>query len=215
MTGRRRRGRACGRGCDRGAAPASERGLCNYAGSGALIYPQGEGRPLNLRDTIAEYPNFPKRGVLFRDFGPLLADPQAVSLALDEFERHFHHRSFDAVVGIESRGFAVGMAAAVRYGKGMIMIRKAGKLPGKTLKASYEIEYGRDTMELQKGAVSPGQRILICDDLLATGGTAAAAAGLVKKAGGRVAGIACIVELTDLGGAAKLAGYTVRSLVRC
>ena len=169
---------------------------------------------MNLRDVIAEYPNFPKKGVLFRDFGPLLADPQAVSLALDVFERNFHHRSFDAVAGIESRGFAVGMAAAVRYGKGMVMIRKAGKLPGKTLRASYKIEYGSDTMELQRGAISPGQRILICDDLLATGGTAAAAAGLVEKAGGRVAGIACIVELTALGGALRLEGYTVRSLVR-
>ena len=169
---------------------------------------------MNLRDVIAEYPNFPKKGITFRDFGPLLADPQAVSLALDEFERNFHHRSFDAVAGIESRGFAVGMAAAVRYGKGMVMIRKAGKLPGKTLRASYEIEYGRDTMELQRGAVSPGQRILICDDLLATGGTAAAAAGLIERAGGRVAGIACIVELTALGGASRLEGYTVRSLVR-
>ena len=169
---------------------------------------------MNLRDVIAEYPNFPKEGVLFRDFGPLLADPQAVSLALDELERHFHHNSFDAVAGIESRGFVVAMAAAVRYGKGMIMIRKAGKLPGRTRSASYEIEYGSDTMELQEGAVSPGRRILICDDLLATGGTAEAAAGLIERSGGKVAGIAFVVELTDLGGAPKLSRYKVHSLVR-
>ena len=170
--------------------------------------------PLNLRDAISEYPDFPKPGVLFRDFGPLLADPQAVSLALDEIERRFHHQSFDMVAGIESRGFVVAAAAAVRYGKGMVMIRKAGKLPGRTLGKSYEIEYGSDAIELQAGAVSPGQRILLCDDLLATGGTAAAAAGLIEEAGGRVAGIAFVAELTALGGAARLSKYAVHSLVR-
>lgn len=170
--------------------------------------------PLNLRDAISEYPDFPKPGVLFRDFGPLLADPQAVSLALDEIERRFHHQSFDMVAGIESRGFVVAAAAAVRYGKGMVMVRKAGKLPGRTLGKSYEIEYGSDSIELQAGAVSPGQRILLCDDLLATGGTAAAAAGLIEEAGARVAGIAFVAELTALGGAAKLSRYAVHSLVR-
>lgn len=179
------------------------------------IYPPAPPRrPLNLRDAISDYPNFPKRGIVFRDFGPLLADPQAVSLALDEIERRFHHHTFDAVAGIEARGFVVAAAAAVRYGKGMIMVRKAGKLPGRTMKASYEIEYGRDTIEIQAGAVSPGQRILVCDDLLATGGTAEAAAGLIEKAGGRVAGMAFVAELTGLGGASRLSRYAVHSLVK-
>ncbi len=173
------------------------------------------GRPaVNLRDAISEHPDFPKPGVLFRDFGPLLADPQAVSLALDEIERRFHHNAFDAVAGIDARGFVVAAAAAVRYGKGMVMIRKAGKLPGRTLQASYEIEYGRDTIEIQEGAVAPGQRILVCDDLLATGGTAEAAAGLVERAGGRVAGLVFVAELTELGGASRLSRYPVHSLVR-
>lgn len=169
---------------------------------------------MNLRDVISEYPDFPKSGVLFRDFGPLLADPQAVSLALDEIGRRFHHRSFDAVAGVDARGFVVAAAAAVRYGKGMVMIRKAGKLPGRTIRESYDIEYGSDTIEIQDGAVAPGQRILICDDLLATGGTAAAAASLVERAGGRVAGLVFVAELTELGGASRLSKYAVHSLVR-
>ena len=127
------RARAAGRG--RASAPRP--------GSGYLSAPAPR-PPVNLRDVISEYPDFPKSGVLFRDFGPLLADPQAVSLALDEIERRFHHRSFDAVAGIDARGFVVAAAAAVRYGKGMVMIRKAGKLPGRTVRESYEIEYGSE-----------------------------------------------------------------------
>ena len=194
-------------------APPCAKGAGERPPSMVFIGPLGP-PAVNLRDAISEHPDFPKPGVLFRDFGPLLADPQAVSLALDEIERRFHHGTFDAVAGIDARGFVVAAAAAVRYGKGMVMIRKAGKLPGRTLQASYEIEYGRDTIEIQDGAVAPGQRILVCDDLLATGGTAEAAAGLVERAGGRVAGLVFVAELTELGGASRLSRYPVHSLVR-
>lgn len=168
---------------------------------------------MNLRDKLAEYPDFPKKGILFRDFGPLLRDPSALSEAADELERYFPAGRFDAVAGIEARGFPVAALMAARCDKGMIMIRKKGKLPGDTLRASYEIEYGHDTMELQKGSIRKKERILICDDLLATGGTAQAAASLVEKAGGRVAGFAFVVELSELGGAARLGGRKRKSLV--
>lgn len=168
---------------------------------------------MDLRDKLAEYPDFPKKGILFRDFGPLLRDPSALSEAADEIERHFPPSRFDVAAGIEARGFPVAALVAARCGKGMVMIRKKGKLPGETLRASYEIEYGSDTMELQRGAVRKKERVLICDDLLATGGTAKAAASLVEKAGGRVAGFAFVVELSELDGAAQLGGRKRKSLV--
>ncbi len=169
---------------------------------------------MDLKDRINKHLNFPKRGVVFRDVGPLLRDPQAMSLALDEFQRHFHARGYDVLAGIESRGFLVAAALAVRCGKGMIMLRKAGKLPGKTRRASYDVEYGKDVMEVQVGAVKAGERVLICDDLLATGGTAKAAAKLVERLGGTVAGFAFMVELTNLGGADRVSQYKRLSLVR-
>ena len=170
---------------------------------------------MNLRDNIREYPNFPKKGVLFRDFGPMLRNPSAVSAMTDEFARHFRARDVDLFVGIESRGFVLASLLAVRYGKGMVMIRKAGKLPGEKVRTTYTIEYGKDTIEIQKDALDGGQkRVLICDDLLATGGTAAAAAKLVEKIGGTVAGFAFIIELTGLNGAKKIGKYPYKSLVR-
>lgn len=169
---------------------------------------------MNLKDGIAEHADFPKKGILFRDFGPLLADPSAMSHIADEFARHFHPRDIDAFAGIESRGFILATLLATRYNKGMVMIRKAGKLPGKTSKVSYTIEYGKDTIEIQKDAIHGGQRVLVCDDLLATGGTARAAAKLVERVGGVVAGFAFIIELTELGGMAGLSKYDCKSLVR-
>lgn len=169
---------------------------------------------MNIRDKIAEYPDFPKEGVLFRDFGPVLRDPSLLSLAADEFHRHYHPGDFDLLAGVESRGFILAALLAARYGKGMVMIRKAGKLPGRTVRTSYTVEYGRDAIEVQVGSVRRGERVLVCDDLLATGGTAKAAARMVEKAGGRVAGFAFIIELTGLGGAAGISKYAVKSLVR-
>lgn len=169
---------------------------------------------MNLKALINEFPDFPKKGILFRDFGPILRNPQAVSLALDEFAKYFHPKSFDLLAGIESRGFILACAMSMRYSKGMIMMRKAGKLPGKKLKSSYSTEYGKDSMEIQKGAIGEGERVLICDDLLATGGTAAASARLVEKSGGTVAGFAFFIELADLGGKKRIEKYAMRSLVK-
>jgi len=169
---------------------------------------------VNLKDKIAEIPNFPKKGVLFRDISPLLRDPSALSLVVDEFARVIHPKDVDLFAGIESRGFPFACALALRYNKGMVMIRKQGKLPGATHKMTYNIEYGTATMEIQNGAVKKGERVFICDDLLATGGTARAAAKLVEKVGGVVAGFAFIIELTDLNGSKNIKNYRYESLVK-
>ncbi|MCH8086204.1 MAG: adenine phosphoribosyltransferase [Nitrosopumilus sp.] len=169
---------------------------------------------MNLREKIAEYPNFPKKGILFRDFSPILKDPSALSLIADEFSKHFHPKDVDLFAGIESRGFILASVLASRYNKGMIMIRKAGKLPGKTVKLSYTIEYGKDTLEIQKDIIKEGQRILICDDLLATGGTAKASAKLIEKVGGKISGFAFIIELTELNGIQGITKYDCKSLVK-
>ena len=169
---------------------------------------------MNLRDRIADYPNFPKKGIIFRDFGPMLRDPSAMSTIADEFSRHYNPRDVDLFAGIDSRGFILACLLATRYNKGMVMIRKAGKLPGKTAKSTYTTEYSKDTMEIQKDAIGSGQRVVICDDMLATGGTAMTSARLVEKVGGTVAGFAFIIELTDLNGTKKIKGYGCKSLVK-
>jgi len=169
---------------------------------------------MNLREKIGEYPNFPKKGILFRDFSRILKDPAALSLVADGFSKHFHPKDIDLFAGIESRGFILASILASRYNKGMIMIRKAGKLPGKTVKLSYTIEYGKDTIEIQNDIIKKGQRILICDDLLATGGTAKASAKLIEKVGGKIVGFAFIIELTDLNGMKGISKYDCKSLVK-
>lgn len=169
---------------------------------------------MNLRERINEYPDFPKKGILFRDFSPILKDHSAMSYVLDEFAKHFHPKDFEILAGIESRGFLVACALALKFNKGMFMIRKKGRLPGKTAKVSYEIEYGRDVLEIQKNSLKKGQRVLICDDLLATGGTAKASANLIEKVGGKVAGFAFIIELTELNGVKKINRYNSKSLVK-
>lgn len=169
---------------------------------------------VNLKEKVAEYKDFPKKGILFRDFGPILKDPSALSYMADEFAKYFHPRDIDVFAGIESRGFILATILAGRYGKGMVMIRKAGKLPGKTVKTQYTIEYGKDTIEVQKDVIEKGQRVLICDDLLATGGTAKASARLIEKIGGTVAGFAFIIELTELGGMKGLSKYDCKALMR-
>ena len=169
---------------------------------------------MNLEDKISEYANFPKKGILFRDFSPILKDPSALSFIADEFSKYFHPKDIDIFAGIESRGFILASILASRYNKGMIMIRKAGKLPGKTTKLAYTIEYGKDTIEIQKDIIKEGERILICDDLLATGGTAKASAKLIEKSGGKISGFAFIIELTDLNGIKGISKYNCKSLVK-
>jgi adenine phosphoribosyltransferase len=169
---------------------------------------------MNLKNIIEEYPNFPKKGILFRDISPILRNPAALSHVVDEFSKLFHINDVDVLAGIESRGFPLACALSLRYNKGMMMIRKQGKLPGATVKKAYDIEYGKAVMEIQKNAIKPGQRVLICDDLLATGGTAKAAAELIEKIGGKITGFAFMVELTDLNGMKKLTKYRCESLVK-
>ena len=168
---------------------------------------------MNLKDKIADYQDFPKKGILFRDFSPILKDPSALSLVVDEFAKKFHPNDVDVFAGIESRGFILACALAQKYSKGMILLRKAGKLPGKTVKVSYSIEYGKAQMEIQKTALEKNERVLICDDLLATGGTAKAAAKLIEKLEANVVGFAFIIELTALKGIEKIKEYRTESLV--
>lgn len=169
---------------------------------------------MNLKEKIEEFKDFPKKGILFRDFSPILKDPSALSYVIDELAKHFHPKDFDLLAGIESRGFLLACALALRYNKGMVMIRKKGKLPGKTQKISYKIEYGQDVIEMQKNSVEKGQRVLICDDLLATGGTAKASAKLIEKMGAKIAGFAFIMELTELNGMRGISNYNCKSLVK-
>lgn len=169
---------------------------------------------MNLKDIIKEYQDFPKKGIIFRDFSPMLRDPSALSFIADEFASQFDPKDVDVFVGVESRGFILASILASRYNKGMVMIRKAGKLPGETAKIAYTIEYGEDVIEIQKDIIRDGERVVICDDLLATGGTAKATAELVEKAGGNIAGMAFIIELTDLGGIKKIDNYVCKSLVK-
>ncbi len=176
---------------------------------------RAKSKQVNLREIIANYPDFPKEGILFRDINPVFKRNDALNYIVDEFYRIYNKAKVDLVAGIESRGFIIATALALRFGKGIVMIRKAGKLPGRTVKKSYDIEYGTAIMELQQDAIDKGNSILIADDLIATGGTAVAAAQMIEELGGKVAGFAFIIELSDLQGADRLRkmGYSVESLV--
>ena len=154
-------------------------------------------------------PDFPKAGILFYDVTTLLRDPVGFKIAIDAIATPYTGRGIDVVVGVESRGFILGAAVADRIGAGFVPVRKLGKLPAATLRATYDLEYGSDTLEMHRDAVQPGQVVLIVDDLLATGGTAQATVDLVRQAGGRVEGVAFLIELIALGGRAKLAGENV------
>jgi adenine phosphoribosyltransferase len=169
---------------------------------------------IDLYKLIQDCPNFPKQGVLFRDISPVFRNIKALNYIADEFERILKNHKFDIVAGIEARGFVTATVLALRFGKGMTMIRKAGKLPGETIRKSYDIEYGSAVMEIQKDAIQNGQTVLIVDDLIATGGTALAAAELVNELHGKIAAFAFVIELADLRGATKLkqSGHEVYSL---
>ena len=169
---------------------------------------------MNLKEKISEYSDFPKKGILFRDFSPILKDPSALSFVVEEFSKQYNPKDVDVFVGIESRGFIIACALAQKYNKGMVLLRKEGKLPGKTEKTSYTIEYGKAIMEIQKTALNHGEQVVICDDLLATGGTAKAAAVLVEKVKAKVTGFAFIIELTELNGIKEISNYKTISLVK-
>jgi len=168
----------------------------------------------DLKKMIREIPDYPKPGILFYDLTTLLQDPKGFHALVDRLCEHYNGKKVDVVAGIEARGFIFGPALAYRMGAGFVPVRKPKKLPWKTASVTYQLEYGSDALEVHQDAVQPGQRVLICDDLLATGGTAAAAVKLVKQLGGDVAGAAFAVELSFLSGRTKLPGVDVFALLK-
>ncbi len=168
----------------------------------------------DLKRDIREVPDYPKPGVNFYDITTLLKEPQGLRATVDSFGRLFTGRVIDKVIGIESRGFLFGPQLAYQFSAGFVPVRKPGKLPAETVKQPYELEYGTDELEMHRDAVEEGERVLIVDDVIATGGTAAASAKLVESAGAEVAAFGFVVELTFLNGRDKLAGYDVETLVR-
>lgn len=168
----------------------------------------------DLKAHIREVPDFPKPGILFYDITTLLQHPLALRKTVDRFVWLFAERHVQKVIGVESRGFMFAPSVAYDLNAGFVPVRKPGKLPAEKLRQTYDLEYGTDTLEMHKDAVKPGEKVLIVDDVIATGGTALAAAKLVEAAGGEVAGFGFIIELTFLPGREKLAGYDVKSLIQ-
>ena len=169
---------------------------------------------LNLSDYIGEIPDFPKPGILFRDITPLLASPQAFRQATRQLAERVQGREIEVVVAAEARGFLLAAPLALELGVALVPIRKPGKLPGQVVSHTYELEYGRDTLQIRKDAIRPGARVLVVDDLLATGGTVEACCKLVEKVGGQVVGCAFLIELSALRGASRIAEYDSLSLIK-
>jgi adenine phosphoribosyltransferase len=167
-----------------------------------------------LKSRIRHVPDFPKAGILFYDVTTLLRDPQGFHLTIDALSEPYHDQGISLVVGIESRGFILGAAVADRIGAGFIPVRKVGKLPHTTIRVSYSLEYGTDSLEMHSDAVEKGQKVLIVDDLLATGGTARATVDLVRQLGGDVHGVAFLIELIGLNGRDKLRGENIRAVLQ-
>ncbi len=169
---------------------------------------------IDLKQMIRSVPDFPKPGINFFDITTLLKEPEGLKATIDSLATPYAGAGIDLVIGIESRGFILGSAVAERIGAGFIPVRKPGKLPAKAIKEIYELEYGKDALEIHADAIDKGQRVLIVDDVLATGGTAAAATQLVKKLGGDLQGLAFLIELTFLNGKSKLIGESVFSVLQ-
>ena len=169
---------------------------------------------LDLREYIRDIPDFPEPGILFRDITPLLGNPQAFDFVLDQLARASGEADFDVIVAVESRGFIFGAPLARELGKPLVPVRKAGKLPADTYAVEYDLEYGSSVMEIHTDSIVPGQRALVIDDLLALGGTLAAASHLVETCGGEVARIAVVIELAFLQGRSRLPGRDVVSLIQ-
>jgi adenine phosphoribosyltransferase len=167
----------------------------------------------DLKKLIREVPDFPKPGILFYDITTLLKDRLGFARLIDALTEHYLNKDIDLVLGIEARGFIFGPALAYRLNAGFVPVRKPKKLPAEVLQWKYELEYGHDTLEIHMDAIKPGQRIIICDDLLATGGTAKATADMASKLGGSICGMGFVVELDGLKGRDKLKGYDVFSLL--
>lgn len=162
---------------------------------------------------IRNIPDFPQQGVMFKDITPILQDPQGLRDAVDAMMDPFRDKRIDIIVGLESRGFLFGAPMAYVMGLGFVMVRKVGKLPGEKIRVAYDLEYGFNTLELHTDAIKPGQRVLLVDDLLATGGTMCASIELVKRLGGEIAGISFLIELDFLKGRDRLRDYDVHTLI--
>jgi adenine phosphoribosyltransferase len=168
----------------------------------------------SLKRLIRDIPDFPKPGILFRDITPLLSDPSGLALAIEMMANPFRGKNIDLVVGAESRGFIFGTAVACCLSAGFVIVRKPGKLPHKKVSKTYDLEYGKDTLEMHADAIVKGQRVLIVDDVLATGGTMKACCDLVEGLGGDIVGVAVLTELLGLGGRAKVGTYKVHSVLK-
>ncbi len=169
---------------------------------------------MNLREKIRNVPDFPQQGIQFKDITTLLKDGKAFRLAIDMLAEPYKQQPIDVVIGPEARGFAIGAPVAYVLESGFVPIRKPGKLPAETLSYEYSLEYGKDALEIHKDAIEPGSRVLIVDDLLATGGTTMATIKMVEQLGGQVVGLAFLIELSFLNGRQVLAGYDITSLVK-
>jgi adenine phosphoribosyltransferase len=167
-----------------------------------------------VKGLIRDVPDFPQKGIVFKDITPLLADENAFSSVIDLIVVHYGRGNIDKVVGIEARGFILASPVAYHFGAGFVPVRKEGKLPWDSEREEYALEYGTACLEIHKDSIRPGERVLIVDDVLATGGTARATAKLVERLGGKVMGIACLIELGFLNGRDKLAGYDFFSLIK-
>ena len=168
---------------------------------------------VDLKTKIRDIPDFPKPGIVFKDVTTLLQDADALRYSIDLLAQQYKKDSIDKIVGVEARGFIFGAPLAYAMNAGFVIIRKPGKLPYKTITQSYELEYGTDEIEIHEDAIEPGERVLLVDDLLATGGTMAAAAKLVSKIGGKIVGISFLIELAFLNGRKKLNGYDIHSII--
>ena len=168
----------------------------------------------SLKKIIRDVPDFPKKGILFKDITTLLKDPASFQRTVDLMSHRYVGKGIDVVVGIEARGFIVGAALAYKLGAGVILVRKPGKLPHETHKALYKLEYGEDSLEIHKDAITPGQKVLIADDVLATGGTVSAVIHLVEKMGGQIVECAFLSEIEALNGRSKIKNHPVFSLIK-
>lgn len=167
-----------------------------------------------LKTRIRAIPDFPKPGILFRDITPLLADPAALALSIELMANRYRGKGVDVVIGAESRGFIFGTAVACAISAGFVPVRKPGKLPGHTIQSSYQLEYGTDSLHMHADALLKGQRVVLIDDLLATGGTLQACSTMVKHLGGEIVGITVLIELLGLDGRQKLAPHPVHSVIQ-